>query len=223
MGSIKRLVKESGFYPRLRRALGHNHLDGLKGNDCDFGCAVMSGTTVAIHGRNNIVRFSGTACYLKDCTIVVYGDDNLIEITDSTCVGLNIHVEDNGNCVKVGKGTSFTGECELAAIEGTCITVGDDCLFSSKIRIATGDSHAVLDAKTGRRINPSASIVIGNHVWVGYSVSILKGVSIGDNSIVGSCAVVTRPHTDMNVALAGNPAAIVKRGVDWNFNRNAGM
>ena len=47
-----------------------------------------------------------------------------------------------------------------------------------------------------------------------------KGVLISSNSIVGNGAIVTNQFTEMNVVLAGVPARIVKRGVNWNAKRN---
>ncbi|MCB0352890.1 MAG: acyltransferase [Bdellovibrionales bacterium] len=57
---------------------------------------------------------------------------------------------------------------------------------------------------------PSEPIVIGTNVWVGANVTILKGVTIGDNSIVATGAVVLRGEYPPNSVLAGNPARVVK-------------
>ena len=48
---------------------------------------------------------------------------------------------------------------------------------------------------------------------------ILKGVTIPDNSIVATGSIVTREFKDKNVLIAGNPAKIIKEGVDWSRNR----
>ena len=53
-------------------------------------------------------------------------------------------------------------------------------------------------------------MVIGNNVWVGAQAVILKGVTIGDDSVVGTSAVVTS-DVPAGVVVAGNPARIVKR------------
>jgi acetyltransferase-like isoleucine patch superfamily enzyme len=52
-------------------------------------------------------------------------------------------------------------------------------------------------------------IQIGNDVWIGTGATILKGVTIGDRSVVAACAVVTHP-VPADVIVAGNPARIVK-------------
>ena len=57
-------------------------------------------------------------------------------------------------------------------------------MVSKDVSIRTGDSHSIIDLKTKKRINFGKDVVIGNHVWLGLNTSILKGVRIGNNSIV---------------------------------------
>ena len=58
-------------------------------------------------------------------------------------------------------------------------------------------------------------IEIGDHVWIGSGVKILKGVKIGNNNVIAAGTIVTKSFTDQNVLIAGNPARIVKTGVSW--------
>ena len=81
-------------------------------------------------------------------------------------------------------------------------------MFSSNIAIVTGDSHSILD-NNGKRINPSASISISDHVWVGQKVIITKGVYIAKDCVIGAGAVVTKDIPEYSVA-AGVPAKVVK-------------
>ena len=52
-------------------------------------------------------------------------------------------------------------------------------------------------------------IIIGNNVWLGFDVVVLKGVTIGDGAIIGAKSVVTRDIPAWSIA-AGNPAQVVK-------------
>lgn len=91
-------------------------------------------------------------------------------------------------------------------------------MFAYDIDVRTGDSHAIVDAQTGARINHARDIRIGNHVWIAAHCIILKGVSIADNSVVGTGSVVAPVHEE-GVIVAGNPAKIVKRGISWTRSR----
>lgn len=55
-----------------------------------------------------------------------------------------------------------------------------------------------------------------NHVWVGKDSKILKGVTIADNSIIGTSSVVTRSLTLSHSVYGGLPAQLLKTDVDWN-------
>ncbi|MCZ8192279.1 MAG: DapH/DapD/GlmU-related protein, partial [Microcystis sp. LE19-338.1B] len=56
----------------------------------------------------------------------------------------------------------------------------------------------------------SAPVVIEDHVWIGFNVGILKGVTIGKGAIIGAGSVVTKDVEPFTV-VAGNPAKIIKR------------
>jgi acetyltransferase-like isoleucine patch superfamily enzyme len=58
-------------------------------------------------------------------------------------------------------------------------------------------------------------IEIGDHVWIGSNVRVLKGVKIGKNNVVAAGSVVTKSFTEENVLIAGNPAKIIRTGIDW--------
>ena len=63
------------------------------------------------------------------------------------------------------------------------------------------------------KYSSSAPIIIGENCWIGSNVRICKGVSIGDNSIVAACSVVTK-DVPANCIVAGNPAKVVKADID---------
>ena len=56
---------------------------------------------------------------------------------------------------------------------------------------------------------PAAPVVIGEHAWIGFNSVILKGVSIGDRSVVASASVVTK-DVPPDTLVAGNPARVIR-------------
>lgn len=92
---------------------------------------------------------------------------------------------------------------------------GKDCMFSNTIIVRTSDSHAIIDTITHKRINPAKNVIIGDHVWIAPSTTIMKGAKIGSNTIIGSHTLVTK-EIPSNVLAVGMPAKIVKEGVTWS-------
>lgn len=63
------------------------------------------------------------------------------------------------------------------------------------------------------KYSANAPIIIGENCWIGSNVRICKGVTIGDNSVVAACSVVTK-DVPANCVVAGNPAKVVKTDID---------
>lgn len=95
------------------------------------------------------------------------------------------------------------------------VSIGDDSQLSWGIDIWCTDAHTITDLK-GEPINFAKCIEIGKHVWIGKDSKIGKNVKIADNSIVGWGSIVTKEFNEPNVIIAGIPAKIVKRGINWD-------
>lgn len=97
------------------------------------------------------------------------------------------------------------------------VRIGNNVLIASKVFITDlehgsykGDENDSLpDTIVIKRPLSSKPVVIGNNVWIGELCSILPGVTIGDNSIIGANSVVTK-SIPQNCIAAGNPARIIK-------------
>ncbi len=87
------------------------------------------------------------------------------------------------------------------------IIIGDNTMIAAEAYISDCDWHGLYNRT--RPFRCSASIQIGNNVWVGYRAIIHKGVSIGDNSVIGAGAVVSR-DVPANTVVSGNPAREIK-------------
>ena len=90
--------------------------------------------------------------------------------------------------------------------------IGDGCAISWNCQFLDDDFHEVYYPGKVKREN---KIKIGDHVWIGCNVSILKGSVIPDGCIVAANSVVTRQFDEKNALLAGNPATVIKRNVEW--------
>lgn len=121
------------------------------------------------------------------------------------------------NCiVEIGDETVFCGARIYLQDDNSSVKIGRDCMFSWGIDVWCTDVHTITGLE-GNALNYGKSIEIGNHVWVGKDVKIGKNTKISDNSIVGWASIVTKKFEESNVILAGNPAKIVKRDINWDF------
>lgn len=135
---------------------------------------------------------------------------------------LNVYMEDSNNELFVGDYVSVNAfkrhEVRLHIVEGSKIQIGNNCLFSNSIQMHTSDFHSILDY-SDNRINHAMPIILNNNVWIGFGSTILKGVSIGSNSVVGANSNVPRGSYSDNSIIGGNPAKIIKTNIQWKKER----
>lgn len=87
------------------------------------------------------------------------------------------------------------------------ITIGDDTLIAEHVTIRDHDHVFDAELPTAQAGFVAEPIVIGNNVWLGAKVSVLKGVTIGDNAVIAANSVVTK-DVPANVLAAGVPARV---------------
>lgn len=169
-----------------------------------------------IDGKNNHIMLNRSSHCIYKLSIKIYGNNNIIRIEDNAIIyGLRIVIRGNGCNVSIGRNFIENQNCVIVCMgENNYIKIGDDCMFSSDIDIWNTDSHRILNA-TGDIINACLPVKIGNHVWIGKRSSILKGVTLGDNSIVGFASVVTKDVEEKSI-YAGNPARKIKGEINWS-------
>lgn len=140
-----------------------------------------------------------------------------------------------GSCIKIGSRCIFNSSpfsnligvnrpCILSTLaEGAIIEIGTKCGFSGTVigcanRIVLGDNvrcganTLITDTDWHAddvRSSPDAPVSIGNNVWLGVNVTVLKGVCIGENTVVGAGSLVTR-SLPANVIAAGSPAKVIR-------------
>ncbi len=130
-------------------------------------------------------------------------------------LGASVSRTANGCRVTIGNKVVINGTTIYLQEDNSRVCIGDDSQISWGVDIWCTDAHTITDLD-GNPINYAQSIEIGRHVWIGKDVKIGKNVCIADNSIVGWGSIVTKPFDEPNVILAGIPAKIVKRGINWD-------
>lgn len=146
--------------------------------------------------------------YLTGQGRIVLGDN--VRFSGKPSIGFNNRAEDEPE-LRIGDGTFIGHGCGFTI--GRSIRIGANCLLAGGVQIQDQDGHP-LDARRRREHEPTPAeeirpVLIGDDVWIGSGAIILKGVTIGDRSVVGARAVVTK-DVPADVVVGGNPARVIK-------------
>ena len=171
-------------------------------------------TKVLIDGENNILEIE-PGSRLVDSNIVIKGKGHHVHIGRFCFLNRMTLVLQSSECrVKIGNHTTSSSVNIDIGEPMLSLQIGNDCMLSHRVEIMCGDSHSLLDVDTGHRLNPPKDVQIGDHVWLAADSAVLKGASVGDNSIIGFRSVVTSPISSYSLAV-GVPARVIREGVTW--------
>ena len=167
---------------------------------------------VQFFGKNNHIVLHENS-NLKNTFIEFRGDNAKFSIGQRAGIfgtfrlGYNCHIT-------IGNSVTSTNAVYVTCAEKTYINIGNDCMFATNNQIRTDDSHAIYDVNTGKRINPSKNITLGNHVWIAYGATILGGSEIGSGTVIGAYSLVKKKIPN-NCVAAGIPAKVIKTDIFW--------
>jgi acetyltransferase-like isoleucine patch superfamily enzyme len=110
--------------------------------------------------------------------------------------------------VSIGAKTVIGQECTISAYQH--VSIGRECILADRVMLIDFD-HGMVEVERPIRLQGiyKRDVRVGHNVWMGYGACVLRGVQIGDNSVVGTSAVVTRSAPE-NAVLAGVPARIIR-------------
>jgi maltose O-acetyltransferase len=145
--------------------------------------AVLAGEPTARALLAELVGTLGDGAFIKPPFFVDYGE--------------NIHI-----------GARTFANYNLVALDVAPITIGADCQIGPNVQLLT-PTHPIEPEPRRDKLEGAQPIVIGDNVWLGGGVIVCPGVTIGENSVIGAGAVVTR-DIPANVVAVGNPARVIR-------------
>ncbi len=110
--------------------------------------------------------------------------------------------------VEIGEKTVMGQECTISAYQR--VRIGEQCVIADRAMFIDFD-HGVVEVERPIRLQGiyKRDVEVGSNVWIGYGACILRGVRVGDNSVVGTNAVVTK-DVPANAVVAGVPARVIR-------------
>lgn len=147
-------------------------------------CFVGPGVTFEI-GRNAVLRLGRWSWIGHGCKLRVHEGE-----------------------VEIGAKTVLGQECTISAFQH--VSIGRECILADRVMLIDFD-HGVVEVDRPIREQGiyKRDVNVGHNCWLGYGACILRGVTVGDNAIVGTSAVVTRDVPD-NAVVAGIPARVLR-------------
>jgi acetyltransferase-like isoleucine patch superfamily enzyme len=123
-------------------------------------------------------------------------------------IGAGTKIRCHEGSVEIGAKTVLGQECTISAYQR--VRIGEQCVIADRAMFIDFD-HVVDNPELPIRLQGiyKRDVVVGSNVWIGYGAQILRGVTVGDNAIIGASSVVTR-DIPANAVAAGTPARVVR-------------
>jgi acetyltransferase-like isoleucine patch superfamily enzyme len=110
--------------------------------------------------------------------------------------------------VSIGAKSVLGQECTISCFQR--VEIGRECIIADRVMMIDFD-HGMVEVERPIRNQGiyKRDVIVGHNVWMGYGACVLRGVSVGDNSVVGTSAVVTADVPD-NAVVGGIPARLIR-------------
>ena len=110
--------------------------------------------------------------------------------------------------VRIGAKTVMGQECTISAFQH--VAIGRECIVADRVMLIDFD-HGMVEVERPIRLQGiyKRDVDVGHNVWIGYGACLLRGVTVGDNAIVGTSAVVTKA-VPANAVVGGVPARVIR-------------
>lgn len=136
--------------------------------------------------------------------------ESVLDVTGNFRIyyGSDIAIYKNAK-LQLGSGFINSG-CQIRC--GESIIIGENVAIGRNFYVQDSDFHTIIDAN-GKIKSNTAPVVIGDHVWIGANVTVLKGVHIGDGAVIGACSVITKDVSPGTIVVGNN--RIIQEKITW--------
>ena len=136
------------------------------------------------------------------------GREASIEFGRFVWIGDGTKIRCHEGRVEIGSKTVMGQECTISAYRR--VRIGEQCVIADRAMFIDFD-HGVVEVDRPIRQQGiyMEDVVVGSNVWIGYGACVLRGVRVGDNSIIGTNAVVTK-DVPANAVVGGVPARVIR-------------
>jgi acetyltransferase-like isoleucine patch superfamily enzyme len=136
------------------------------------------------------------------------GKDAVVYLGRWSWIGHGCKIRCHEGEVRIGAKSVLGQECTISAFQH--ISIGRECILADRVMLIDFD-HGVVEVERPIREQGiyKRDVRVGHNVWIGYGAAFLRGVTVGDNSVVGTYAVVTK-DVPANAVVGGVPARLIR-------------
>jgi acetyltransferase-like isoleucine patch superfamily enzyme len=147
-------------------------------------------------------------CFICPGVKFEIGNNATLRIGRWSWIGHDCKIRVHEGEVSIGAKTVIGQECTISAYQH--VSIGRECIIADRVMLIDFD-HGVVEVERPIRLQGiyKRDVRVGSNVWMGYGSCILRGVSVGHNSIVGTNAVVTKDVPE-NAVVGGVPARVLR-------------
>jgi acetyltransferase-like isoleucine patch superfamily enzyme len=140
--------------------------------------------------------------------VLQVGKDARLELGRWSWIGHGTKIRAHEGLVSIGAKTVMGQECTISSFQH--VKLGRECVIADRVMFIDFD-HGVVEVERPIRMQGiyKRDVNVGNNVWIGYGACILRGVTVGDNAIIGTSTVVTK-DVPPNAVVGGVPARVLR-------------
>jgi acetyltransferase-like isoleucine patch superfamily enzyme len=157
------------------------------------------------YGRR--LRTDGIAFVAPDVVLQI-GLQGRVELGRWSWLGHGTKIRCHEGEVSIGAKTVMGQECTISAYHH--VSIGRECVIADRVMLIDFD-HGMVEVERPIRLQGiyKRDVRVGNNVWIGYGACVLRGVTIGDNAVIGTNAVVTH-DVPADAIVGGVPARVIR-------------
>ncbi len=147
-------------------------------------------------------------CFIGPGVVLQVGEGARIELGRWSWLGHGTKLRCHEGVVSIGAKTVMGQECTISAFQH--VSIGRECVIADRVMFIDFD-HGMVEVERPIRVQGiyKRDVNVGNNVWIGYGACILRGVTVGDNAVIGTNSVVTK-DVPANAVVGGMPAKLIR-------------
>ena len=160
---------------------------------------------LSTYGRR--LKLDGLA-FIPRGVVLEIGPRGCIELGRWSWLGHGTKIRCHEGVVSIGAKTVLGQECTISAYQH--VSIGRECVIADRVMLIDFD-HGTVEVERPIRLQGiyKRDVHVGHNVWIGYGACILRGVTVGDNAVIGTNSVVTK-DVPANAVVGGVPARVLR-------------